>query len=264
MRALCVMLLALLLSGGAAAQPGPLPAGVAVGSIVRGANGHDVVNFSDGSSVDLGIANVRSNTLFQTLGLSGTQAMVPGGAYGWVPASSPVASLTLLLPPSPQINDVVKFGSATTILSLTVLDSASVALPRPISGVALPGNALMSFGYTSGGWQMLTQPLPQVPFYGSSGVLTAVKCWIGQTTTTTGGVWSITFTGSGFTAAPTVNPQVISAGGVIATQYIAFMTAPTAAGVSGTIGVGTTLSLLGATLLAGPAGVVVSVLACGP
>lgn len=102
-----------------------------------------------------------------------------------------------------------------------------------------------------------------LPVYNSSGILSGAKCWIGSTTTTTGGAWSVSFSSASFANAPTVIPQAVSVSGLIAGQYLAFNTAPTASGVSGNIALGTTLSILGATLIAGPSGVTVQVIACG-
>lgn len=102
-----------------------------------------------------------------------------------------------------------------------------------------------------------------LPFYNSSGILSGAKCWLGSTTTTTGGAWSVSFSAASFANPPTVVPQAVSVSGLIAGQYLAFNTVPTASGVSGSIALGTTLSILGATLIAGPSGVTVQVIACG-
>ena len=101
-----------------------------------------------------------------------------------------------------------------------------------------------------------------VPFYGSSGLITGVKCVQGNATTTTGGVWTMSFNAAtfpgfpGFMAAPNVQAQAISTSALLAGLLQAQSQAPTAASVSGTV----TLAGVGGL---GGAGSTVQVRACG-
>ena len=99
-------------------------------------------------------------------------------------------------------------------------------------------------------------PAGVVPFYGSAGLMSGVKCWQGNSVTTTGGAYTISYATASFTAVPIVTVQAISPSSLLAGLVFATMTAPTLTSVSGV----TALAGVGGL---GGAGTTVMALACG-
>ena len=215
------------------------------------------------------LARVQAQQAITALGL-GTAATQPATAF--YAASNPSSYITASGAP------VQSVAGRTGAVTLAVTDVSGAATALSVSAettraTAAEGNLvpLAQKGAASGVAPLdSTSRLPAanltagVPaYYNSSGLIAGVKCWQGRATTATGGTWAVTFTGVSFAAAPIVSVQAISGGTTLTLQYVAFPTVPTATGVSGTVASGTSLSVLGATLVAAPAGVSVHVTACG-
>ena len=100
--------------------------------------------------------------------------------------------------------------------------------------------------------------------YGPSGLITSPKCWQGSTATATGGTFSFNISSATFHAAPNVNSLVVQAPSPIAlSSYYPNVDTASATTITGHITGGLTLSILGATVALGPAGVNVWLYVCG-
>lgn len=103
-----------------------------------------------------------------------------------------------------------------------------------------------------------------VPFYNSSGLMSGVKCFSGSALTSSLGAWSVSMTAAGFSSTPPmIQLQALSSGNAPNQLNAAYYTSASATSISGFAASGTTLSILGATIILVPANITVSVFACG-
>ncbi len=87
---------------------------------------------------------------------------------------------------------------------------------------------------------------PGVLYYGPSGAITSVKCWIGSTTSTTSGTFTQSITPAGITTLLYVNAIVKSATATASGSSQATITATSSTSVSGAITAPATVTALGA------------------
>ena len=269
--AVCTGAGAFLFSGGSADSRLFPTAASALGGIKVGAN---LSSTSDGTlsapaPYTDALARIQAQQAITALGL-GTAATQPASAF--YAASNPAGYITAAGSPVRSVagrTGAVTLGVAdVTGAATTASVTAETTRATTAEGALIPTTQK---GAASGVAPLdATSRLPAanltagVPtYYNSSGLITGIKCWEGRATTVTGGTWTLAFSGVTFTAAPVISVQAISAGTTLTLQYVAFPTAPTATGVSGTAASGTSLSVLGATLVPAPAGVSVHVTACG-
>ncbi len=111
--------------------------------------------------------------------------------------------------------------------------------------------------------QTISGAPPGAPLYGASGLVQRGRCFAGTAVTTSTGAWTLSYSVMGFASTPNVQATAVSTGSTATTQVVAYMTAPTATGVSGSASTGNTVVVGGATTTAVGAGVVIDVVACG-
>lgn len=103
-----------------------------------------------------------------------------------------------------------------------------------------------------------------VPVYNASGLIAgSFKCWTGTTTSTSSGTWSQSIASAGFVNTPVVQLQALSTGGTASTIVNASYTAASSTAISGYVSSGTTLSILGATIVLFNTPTTVNIWACG-
>lgn len=109
-----------------------------------------------------------------------------------------------------------------------------------------------------------TGPSGVIPVYGPSGVISSgFKCWSGTATSASNGTWSASLSTAGFTATPMIQLQALSTGGTASTLVNASYTSASSTAVSGYVSSGTTLSILGATIVLFNTPTTVNIWACG-
>lgn len=102
-----------------------------------------------------------------------------------------------------------------------------------------------------------------VPMYGSGGLMASPKAFVGQATTNSSGLWSISFATAGFTATPNVQVQAISPDNTVTNASGCSVTGVTASGCNG-IAFKTQVSVLGLLpIVPVAAGTVIHVMAVG-
>lgn len=102
-----------------------------------------------------------------------------------------------------------------------------------------------------------------VPMYGSGGLMSSPKAFVGQATTNSSGLWSISFATAGFTAPPNVQSQAISSDNTIANATGCTVTGITATGCNG-VAFKTQVSVLGLLpIVPVAAGTVINIMAVG-
>jgi hypothetical protein len=135
--------------------------------------------------------------------------------------------------------------------------------PAGATGATGPQGPTGATGATGSAGTNGTNGTAGVLFYGPSGAITGVKCYVQSITTAANGAWSVSFTTAGFTATPNTQVQVISPGTTAPTSYVGTITANSSTGASGTVYSGTVLSLLGATIIPITAAATINIQACG-
>lgn len=101
--------------------------------------------------------------------------------------------------------------------------------------------------------------------YQASGtVYTFPKCTMAQATSTTGGAWSVSWTGVDFTTVPIVQVTAMSSAATAAAAYIPTLSSVSTSGASGAVLNGNAVSILGAfPLILSTTTTTVNVWACG-
>lgn len=98
------------------------------------------------------------------------------------------------------------------------------------------------------------------PVYGTSGLISGAKRWVGQATTDASGNWSASITSAGCSAAPiSVQAMAIGASQAVADAAQVTVTSRTAAAVAGSVTQPITLLALGITARKAGAGTVVMI-----
>ena len=105
-------------------------------------------------------------------------------------------------------------------------------------------------------------PVPSIQWFGSTGPITTIKCWMGSTTSTTSGTFGFDYHTAGFIAPP--NIQLTSSTAVPAGANFANVLTSNNTGMTGEVSTGTAILLLSSfTIVQDVTPVTVYITACG-